>query len=184
MVGTAGNLSTRLDDESFWITVSGKDKGELQTEDFIRVQPDGSVVERSHPGDKPSAETSIHETIYRMFPDARACFHVHSVPANIISSFAELGLLTLPPLEMIKGLGIWEENPQVSLDVFENHLNVPSVAKEIEKRFSKSRPQVPALLIRFHGITVWAPSIREARNRLEVLEFVFSYMVEMKKLER
>jgi methylthioribulose-1-phosphate dehydratase len=28
MVGTAGNLSVRLPDDSFWITVSGRAKGE------------------------------------------------------------------------------------------------------------------------------------------------------------
>ncbi len=34
MVGTAGNLSVRLPDGSFWITASGKSKGELSVSDF------------------------------------------------------------------------------------------------------------------------------------------------------
>ncbi|HLO50395.1 MAG TPA: class II aldolase/adducin family protein, partial [Kamptonema sp.] len=37
MVGTAGNLSARLADGSFWITASGRAKGQLTDQDFIRI---------------------------------------------------------------------------------------------------------------------------------------------------
>jgi len=50
MVGTAGNLSARIADDSFWITASGKAKGELTTSDFVRVALDGEILGllRSH----------------------------------------------------------------------------------------------------------------------------------------
>ncbi|MER3588952.1 MAG: methylthioribulose 1-phosphate dehydratase, partial [Mastigocladus sp. ERB_26_1] len=60
MVGTAGNLSARLSDASFWITASGKSKGELAIDDFVRVYPDGRV-EQPTKDSKPSAETAIHQ---------------------------------------------------------------------------------------------------------------------------
>ena len=45
MVGTAGNLSARLSDGSFWITASGRPKGQLTSEDFVRVDLEGKVLE-------------------------------------------------------------------------------------------------------------------------------------------
>jgi len=183
MVGTAGNLSARANDESFWITVSGRDKGTLEPTDFIRVDTSGNAVEQFNPGDRPSAETSIHAAIYKLFPQANACFHVHSVPANVVSTFSNGTALNLPALEMIKGLDIWEENPTVALPLFENLLDVPSVARSVEERFANQLPKVPALLIKHHGVTTWAPSVREARNRVEILEFIFNYMVEMRRIQ-
>jgi ribulose-5-phosphate 4-epimerase/fuculose-1-phosphate aldolase len=46
--------------------------------------------------------------IYCLFPQAQACYHVHSVEANLVSRFAREDKLSLPPLEMLKGLGIWD----------------------------------------------------------------------------
>lgn len=63
MLGTAGNLSVRFPDGSFWITASGKSKGELLPTDFIGIYPDGRV-EKSSPELKPSAETAIHQVVY------------------------------------------------------------------------------------------------------------------------
>lgn len=177
MVGTAGNLSAKMSDGTFWITASGKNKGQLTEQDFIRLTPDNHVLESGHPDNRPSAETSIHQAIYELFPDSYACFHVHSVEANLVSSFNNGESFPLPALEMLKGLGIWEENPQVSMELFENPLEVPKIAAEIRDRFRKKNPQVPALLIRNHGITVWAPSVITAQNYVEVVEYIFRYLV-------
>lgn len=177
MVGTAGNLSARLSDGSFWITASGCSKGELTPIDFIRMAVDGTILEQLHPHHRPSAETSIHQAIYTLFPEAQACYHVHSVEGNVISQFTEGEDLLLPPLEMLKGLGIKEENPKVSMPVFPNHSQVPQIAAEICDRFQVSPPLVPALLIHNHGVTVWANSLEAARNYIELVEFIFRYMV-------
>lgn len=176
MWGTAGNLSARMEDGSFWVTASGKSKGELIIHDFIHMKP-GGEWEGSRPTDKPSAETSIHEAIYDLFPEAKACYHVHSVEANLVSNFTTADALPLPPLEMIKGLGLWEENPQCAMPLFANHLDVPKIAAEIRDRFSQQPPQIPALLIRNHGVTVWAHSTEGARNAIELVEYIFRYMV-------
>lgn len=182
MVGTAGNLSARLSDGSFWITVSGKAKGELQLTDFIRIAPDGTVLEQYHPSARPSAETSIHQAIYSLFPEAKACYHVHSIEANLVSRFAKQDFLPLPPIEMLKGLGIWEENPNVTMPVFDNYLHVPRIAAEIRERFQKIPPSIPALLIRDHGITVWASSTAAARNYVELVEYILRYILEARKV--
>ena len=182
MVGTAGNLSARLPDGSFWITASGRAKGKLNTNDFIRIAVNGEILEQLHPDDRPSAETSIHQAIYRLFPDAQACYHVHSIEANLVSRFTDQTKLPLPPIEIIKGLGIWEEKPEVLIDLFPNYLEVPRIANEIFERFSLNLPTIPALLIVTHGITVWANSTQAAYNYVEVAEYIFKYMVSARQI--
>lgn len=181
MVGTAGNLSTRLPDGSFWITASGCLKGELTVTDFVRIYPDGRM--ESSDDLKPSAETSIHQCIYSLFPQAQACYHIHSVDANLASTLAEGGKLPLPSLEMLKGLGIWEENPCCLMPVFQNYLQVNRIANAIKERFSNNPPKIPALLIRNHGVTVWAESTVQARNYIEILEYIFRYMVAARQMQ-
>src|SRR3970282_2916353 len=92
MAGTAGNLSARDDDAHFWITASGKPKGRLDENDFLRVRvKDGEVVERARPDNKPSAETGIHRTLYTLFPDARACLHGHLVESCLTAERVKKG---------------------------------------------------------------------------------------------
>ena len=181
MWGTAGNLSARDTDSNYWVTASGKSKGELTSHDFIKMQMDGTW-EPTQSGNKPSAETSIHHAIYSLFPDAKACYHVHSVEANLVSNFTPEDTIELPPLEMVKGLGIWDENPTCKLPLFANHLSVPKIAADITDRFSQLPPTIPALLIRNHGITVWANSTQQARNSIEIIEYIFRYMVLAKQI--
>ncbi len=181
MLGTAGNLSARLADGSFWITASGKSKGELTDRDFLRMWPDGRIEQPVEPL-KPSAETAIHQAIYAIFPEAQACYHVHSVEANLVSNFTTATTLKLPCLEMVKGFGIWEENPDCQMPLFENHLDVPKIGQAIRDRFTAALPQIPALLIRNHGVTVWGRSPEDARNKIELAEYIFRYMVQAQQL--
>ncbi|MBW4593321.1 MAG: methylthioribulose 1-phosphate dehydratase [Brasilonema angustatum HA4187-MV1] len=176
MVGTAGNLSVRLPDDSFWITASGRCKGELELADFVRIYPNGKV-EKSSPDVKPSAETAIHQVLYTLFPEATSCYHVHSVEANLVSRFVKADTLPLPPLEILKGLGVWEENPDCAMSIFDNHSQVSCIADQIKERFTTIPPQLSALLIRDHGVTIWAPSAKTARNYIELVEYIFRYMV-------
>lgn len=181
MLGTAGNLSARLDDGSLWITASGRDKGALTPADFIRVSAAGEVVQRLAPTDRPSAETTIHTAIYELYPEATACLHVHTIAANLVSRFSTARVL-LPTLEMLKGLGRWEADPAVYVDVLPNHSHVPDIAAQMRAQFGAQRPDVPGFLIRDHGITAWAPTLSGARNHLELFDYVFRFMVEARKL--
>lgn len=183
MVGTAGNLSAKIDDQTFWITASGRHKGRLTPHDFLRLDLDGNIIEQPNPDLKPSAETSIHLAIYNSFPEAKACYHVHSIEAKLASRFTETSHLEIPPIEMLKGLDIWEENPQVSMRVFKNYLEVPKIAAEIRAEFSQNPPQVPALLIQDHGVTVWGNCANKAYHYIEIVEYIFRYMVTARQIK-
>ncbi len=177
MAGTAGNLSARDDEHSFWITASGCPKGQLEQNDFLLVDiASGAPIEQAAPGLQPSAETAIHRVIYQHFPAARACLHVHSVDACLAAERAPAASLPLPALEMLKGLGIWEQSPKVNLPLFENTLDVSKIAGAIKQRFLSEPPHISALLVRGHGVTVWGDSLQQAYNRVECLEFILSYI--------
>lgn len=179
MAGTAGNLSARADDEHFWITASGLPKGRLEETDFLLVRiADGTVAERSRAEQSPSAETGIHAAIYRLFPETGACLHGHSVAACIATARtpAKAKGLRLPPLEMIKGFDVWEHRPKTELPLFENHLDVARIARDVQARFKKAAPRISALLVRDHGPTVWGKSLQQAYNRFEVLDFLLTYL--------
>ena len=179
MLGTAGNLSARADAHHFWITASGMPKGRLDDDDFLLVRArDGAVIESVRPGLKPSAETAIHAALYARFADANAVLHGHSVNACLATDRAkrDAKALRLPPLEMIKGFDVWEQNPRIDLPLFANHLDVARVAREVTARFRKQAPKLTALLVHGHGPTVWGRGVQEAYNRFEVLEFLLSYL--------
>lgn len=179
MAGTAGNLSAKDDVASFWITASGRPKGRLEQNDFLLVRTeDGEIIERASSYDKPSAETAIHRAIYQCFPEAQACLHVHTISACIACEHVPAGAteLPLPGLEMLKGLGIWEQHPQVTLPVFDNLLDVTRIAEAIAGRFKAHPPQVPALMIRGHGVTVWANSLPTVYDKVEIVEFLMDYI--------
>ncbi|MBM9547593.1 methylthioribulose 1-phosphate dehydratase [Leptospira sp. 201903074] len=180
MYATAGNLSARTG-EQFWITASGKHKGELTDKDFVCVSvADGSLVS-AREGLKPSAETSIHQVVYSQIPDAGAALHVHTLDSNLL----EFGVgkeegfrdFPLPPIEIIKAFGIWDEKPNLKFPVFYNHTHVPSIASEIKRYIeTKGSPQVPFLLIEGHGPTVWGKSVAEANKHLEAVHFLMQVM--------
>lgn len=183
MAGTAGNLSARADKSSFWITASGKSKGRLDEQDFVRVDiASGEVIDYIRDTNKPSAETAIHRAIYQLFADAGACLHVHTVDACLATADldASADRLRLPNIELVKGFNVWEQNPQVDLPLFENILSVETIANNISERFSKYPPSISALMIKAHGMTIWGKDLQEAYNRVETGEFIMSYLARKK----
>ncbi|MDF2682403.1 MAG: methylthioribulose 1-phosphate dehydratase [Brevibacillus sp.] len=180
--GTSGNLSIKIESEplQFAVTASGKDKTKLSPEDYLVVDRD------SHPVDstslKPSAETLIHAIVYKKFPQAGACFHVHTVWNNLISElYFGQRAFTIQGQELIKGLGIWEENARIAVPIVENFADIPTLAAAIEKVIT---PEVPGVLIRNHGIYAWGGNDFEAKRHLEAFEFLFEYHARLLQLRQ
>ena len=180
MEGTAGNLSLKTD-EGLYITASGCPKGSLSDLDIVCIplSESGSFLA----GDRrPSAETSIHRVLYRLFPETGAVLHVHTVEAALVSDLSGPEL-ELPPLEVLKGLGIADPSIRPALPVFENDLLVTDIAKKIGTRLPDPRYPLPALLIRHHGTTVWGRTLDDALRHLELAEFCFRALVMERSLD-
>lgn len=194
MLGTSGSLSVRASDPdeplNLFITVSGKDKGDLGGDDFLCVEDDGEIFQ--HLGDpkassealfrgdkRPSGEVLVHRAIYQTIPDAGAVFHTHSVFATLASLLPPDGQgLTLPAVEMLKGLGHWTGHAAV-LPVIPNLPHIPELAEATARA---ADPDVPAVLVRGHGLYAWGPDRPRARRHVESLEFLFEFIIRARAL--
>ena len=106
-----GNISCRVDDDTIFITPSGKPKFLVTEKDIAVVELGGNVIEG-----KPSSEMLMHLEVYKMRPDAKAVIHAHPPTAVAYSiahpeaeeipakSFSELilavGKIPVVPFEM------------------------------------------------------------------------------------
>jgi methylthioribulose-1-phosphate dehydratase len=180
--GTSGNLSIKIADDplQFAVTASGKDKTKLSAEDYLIVDGNAKPVEPT--ALKPSAETLVHAVVYKKIPQAGACFHVHTVWNNLISElYFGQRAFSIEGQELIKGLGIWEENARITVPIVENFADIPKLAAAIEKVIT---PEIPGVLIRNHGIYAWGKNDFEAKRHLESFEFLFEYHLRLLQLRQ
>jgi methylthioribulose-1-phosphate dehydratase len=174
--GTSGNLSMRVgpysqDEFYFAVTASGKDKSKTTPEDFLFVDQNGKPCETTTL--KPSAETVIHNEIYRL-TGCGAIFHIHSIYNSLVSElFWERRAVPVEGVELIKGLNIWEEEAVIDIPILSNFADVPRIVPEISERIVSS---IPGILLRKHGIYAWGRDAFEAKRHLESFEFLFEYV--------
>ncbi len=79
--GTAGNLSVRLDDETFLITPSSLPYDIMQPDDIMKMGFDGTY-EGKH---RPSSEWRFHRDILRHREDINVVLHCHSMYATTLA---------------------------------------------------------------------------------------------------
>ncbi|AUX71848.1 methylthioribulose 1-phosphate dehydratase [Erwinia pyrifoliae] len=178
---TGGNMSLRQDEHTCLLSASGKDKGSLTRDDFIQVEIAGNRVPS---GRTPSAETGLHTLIYRLFPDAGAVLHTHTVNSTVLSRVEQGAALVLRGYEMQKTLaGQHSHLDGVSIALFDNDQDIDALARRIEQ-FAAARPLRYGFLLRGHGLTCWGKDVNEARRHLEGLEFLFQCELQRRLLEK
>jgi len=178
---TGGNMSVRENADWCWLSESGKDKGSLTVDDFLQVE---IATDRAPSGRKPSAETGLHTLIYRLYPEANAVLHVHTVNATVLSRVEKMTTLKLAGYEMQKSLsGQISHLDTVSIPLFDNDQDIPALARRIEI-YARQTPLNYGFLLRGHGLTCWGRSVAEARRHLEGLEFLFECEMQRRLLER
>jgi methylthioribulose-1-phosphate dehydratase len=190
MWGTAGNLSVKLNQDplEIAITPTGVNKGHLTVEDLITIK-DGGSKSKTPPKKgplprPPSAEAVIHQTIHQTLPGCGAVFHVHPMYATLISHLCgqpkQRQMLPVEWFEMMKGLGVGEEESAM-VPIFPNWQDVSLIARDIRQYLLETPKTLPVVLIYNHGLTGWGRTPDEARNHLEILEYVCEYLY-LKKL--
>ena len=72
-----------------------------------------------------------------------------------------------------EGWGIrWEgDELKAQVPVLPNRASMEELAEEFHRVLAQG-PAVPAILVAGHGVTVWGSTPREARDRLEIAEFL------------
>ena len=169
---TSGNFSVRdLATGHILISTSGFDKGTITIADLLQIDSEGRVLEGSG---KPSAETSLHQVIYRHRSDAGAILHVHSIWNTLLSArFAPVGYVPIEGYELLKGLSGVETHAYLEqVPILENSQNYQTLSSQLTDALAKYA-QAHGVLLSRHGLYTWGKSVADARRHLEALEFLF-----------
>jgi methylthioribulose-1-phosphate dehydratase len=176
VLGTSGNFSAVVSREPLRlaITSSGVDKALLGPAQILQI--DGAGRPLGGTG-KPSAEATLHLAVVRARGvGAGAVLHTHSIWSTILSDAAPDGGVVIEGYEMLKGLeGIGTHLHREWIPILENTQDWVSAAPEIEQVL-RANPTTHGFLIRRHGLYTWGRDVAEAKQQLEVLEFLFEAM--------
>ena len=176
VLGTSGNFSAVLAQDPFRmrITASGLEKGKLDDESFLELDETSKVISGSG---KPSAETAIHQTLYRVLSNIYSVMHTHSVWGTILSDhFFENGAIEIEGYEMLKGLsGVTTHEHKEVMPIIENSQKYDLLSRQIEDVVSNN-DGIHGVYLRRHGLYTWGESVSEARRHVEIFEFLFEVM--------
>ena len=165
---TSGNFSARLNDGTVAITVSGKHKGRLKPDDIMLVDSEGLSLD----GKKPSAETQLHVSIYKRFPDVQCVLHPHSLNATLVSKVFKVACV-LENYELLKALcGVTTHETRIVIPIFPNDQNIPRLADQVEQHWNQYARGY-GYIIAGHGLYTWGATVTETLRHLEALDFLF-----------
>lgn len=166
---TSSNFSARLDEACALLTVSGRHKGRLTTDDFLRVAIDSGFSLDA--GRRPSAETLLHTQLYARDPSIGCVLHTHSMPATVLSRLTESGL-ELEGYELAKAFpGVDSHEATLTIPVFANDQDIPRLAAEVDAWIDAHGLPV-GYLIEGHGLYTWGATVSDAVRHVEALEFL------------
>ncbi|WP_372069554.1 methylthioribulose 1-phosphate dehydratase (plasmid) [Tistrella mobilis] len=179
---TSGNFSVRLDGGRMLVTRSGRDKGRLVPADLAEVAIDGPAPAGT------SAETPLHQALYRDDPAIGAIFHVHSPASMLISHLrAGDGVLALAGWELQKAFaGITTHDVTVTVPVFPNDQDTVALAGRVSAHLATPRPAgqvaAPGYLLAGHGIYAWGATPADAERHLDAFDALFSLSLELRRI--
>lgn len=102
-LASGGNISARIDDDTFVVTGSGTWLDRLTPADFSVMTLEGEVVGGSP---RPSSEWKLHQRSYLARPDVNAVVHVHPQHAVMLNALGhEVRLLTLDHAYYVRSVG-------------------------------------------------------------------------------
>ncbi|MFC4354263.1 class II aldolase/adducin family protein [Chryseomicrobium palamuruense] len=153
--GNSGNISARVDQNSYLVTASGTFMGELQADDFVQV----GLNNIHYPATKkPTKETPMHTAVYEARPDIGAV--LHSSPF-----YSTLFACTSEPLEanyFIESMYYLQRIAYVDY----HEPGSQSLGDEVREKAQ----QANILFLKNHGVLVFDSTLNEARMALQTLE--------------
>lgn len=146
---SAGNFSARTDDGHVAITPGGLKYDEMRPEDIVIVDVEGNKVDAPR---KPSSETPMHTTIYRMLPEIKGICHTHSSYAITFACIGE----PVPPLNL--------ELLACGAPIPVAPWACPGTAQpgDLIVDLLRQRPELRVVLLRNHGLVAATTSLSKA----------------------
>jgi ribulose-5-phosphate 4-epimerase/fuculose-1-phosphate aldolase len=150
-----GNLSARLDENRFWMSASGVDKGKLEVigRDIMLVtgfdEERPAMIISVPPNVEPrrvSVDAIEHWMVYQEHPEVGAIVHVHAWVEGIRSTEINYPCGTIELAEAVAELVRQEPDPSHAIIGLRNHgitVTGPSMDNILERLHGKIIPQVP-----------------------------------------
>ena len=127
VVGSAGNISIKLEDGSYLATPTGSSFGMLSVDEVSHFTADMTLLS----GKPPTKEVPFHLACYRAHPHIRAVVHLHSTYATLLASTTDLAdgspFVPFTPYFVMKiqKVGILPYRKPGSAQIAEDILNKP-----------------------------------------------------------
>lgn len=158
-VGSAGNISARLEDGGYLMTPTNSCLGRLDPSRLSRLDANFKHVG----GDRPSKEVFMHRAFYNARPDAGGVVHLHSTMATAVSCLPDVPQANpIPPLTPYFVMRIGGSLPIVPY----YRPGDPAMEPAIRAAAMDAR----ALLLANHGSVVSGATLTDAVYAAEELE--------------
>jgi len=148
-----GNLSARIDENSFVVTPTGMDKGKLAVEDLVDVE----IVSHRVP-EGASTEVGLHRAIYTRFPSIHAVVHAH--PDKVVA-LAKEGLAP-DPSRLPDGGTVLDRVSWID--------DFPPGSRSLAEEVANGIARAPSLVIAAHGAVTVGATVDQAVLRMIRLE--------------
>ena len=172
-LGTSGNFSILLARKPLrlCITSAGNEKATLDETNFLELDDDAEILQGFG---RPSDESLLHLTIYRLRPRARCILYTHSVWGTILSDLMYVdGAITLHGYEVLKGLsGVETHDHTEVVPIIENSQDQIAQSHVLQNVLLEAG-DIHGIYIRRHGLFAWGETVAEARRHGEIFEHLF-----------
>ena len=155
---TWGNISCRIDPDSFVITPSGKGYEGLSEEDIVKIR----LSDESFEGDvKPSSERGVHAALYKLHPNINFIIHTHQLYATAVGVAGEA-------IDGLDDLSSSVLGPSVPCAKY--GLSTTKPLRDNVEAASQENPDSRAILMRNHGAVCMGTDMEDCFLVCETLE--------------
>ena len=154
------------------ITAAGNEKGTLDETNFLEIDDDAEILQGFG---RPSDETLLHLTIYRLRPRARCILYSQTVWGMLLSDryFVD-GAIVAAGLRGVKGPQPASRRTNTRSVSRSSKIPGPDRTLARHRERPARKPSDPrASIIRRHGLYAWGETVEEARRHVEIFEFLF-----------
>lgn len=160
------------------LTPAGNESGKFDETNFLEIDDDAEILQGFG---RPSDETLLHLSIYRLRPKARCILYSHSVWGTLLADrlYAE-GSIKLTGYEVLKGIaGVASIDHTETIPIIENSHDHIAQSHVIENVLHDAG-NIHAIFIRKHGLFTWGETVTEARRHVEIFEHLFEILFRQK----
>lgn len=175
-IGASGNFSILLARKPLrlCITPAGSASDSFDETNFLEIDDDAEILQGFG---RPSDETLLHLSIYRLRPKARCILYSHSVWGTILADRLYVdGGITMHGYEVLKGLaGVTTHEHTETIPIIENSQDHIAQSHVIENVLHEVG-NIHGIFIRKHGLFAWGETVAETRRHVEIFEFMFEVL--------